>query len=71
MLLNQDIRIKKVNNGYKISVYLNDKIQESYRIIKKEELPIFILCLISGFDPPKNLINHKLLQNNNMINTNT
>lgn len=54
-LENQEIRIKIENGKYFLSRYVDGKVKEQYRPETREVIPVWLLAILNGFQPPRNL----------------
>ncbi len=56
LLENQEIRIKVEDGKYFLSRYENGKVKEQYRPETHEVIQIWIVSVLNGFQPPRNLV---------------
>lgn len=55
-LENQEIRIKIIDKKYFLSRYdLDGKVKEQYRPETKNVILVWLLSILNGFQPPRNL----------------
>lgn len=50
-------KIEILKDGtYHFQRFINDKVNESYRIVNKDEANVWAACIINGFDPARKLV---------------
>ena len=56
ILENQEIRIEVKDGKYFLSRYENGKVKEQYRPETNEVIQVWIVSVLNGFEPPRNLL---------------
>lgn len=56
ILENQEIRIEVKDGKYFLSRYENGKVKEQYRPETIEVILVWIVSVLNGFQPPRNLV---------------
>jgi hypothetical protein len=55
ILENQEIRIKIEDGKYFMSRCVDGKVKEQYRPETREVIQVWLLAILNGFQPPRNL----------------